>query len=103
TLVDKPDAATIAAAIHPWQSELHPGDYQPLRGQIALRNLAVDVALEVFARINAKEYELGTIALAANKQTGFGVGCRTLPPGPIPEFDLILRSSEKAAKDTIDL
>ena len=58
---------------------------------------------EAFARINGKEYELGTIAVTANRQLGVGVGCRTLPAGPIPEFDLILRSSEKVAKDTIDL
>jgi hypothetical protein len=102
-LVDKPDAATIGRFIKADQFRLYKMQALQLDGMVNISAVPVNIAFDVFARIDGKEYPMGAVATAKGHDCGFGVFCSNPPPTPFSKCDVVLRSSEKAAKSTLDL
>lgn len=68
-----------------------------------LRNAPANAAFEVFARIDGREYPIGTMALAKGKQMGFHLAADSIKGIDAKRMDFILRGSEKVARRTVDL
>lgn len=99
-----PDAAAISRCISTndfrwWQSN----QFRELEGTVDVHGAPVSVGFDVIARIDGKEYPFGTLALPAGKQCGFCISSDKLPGIPAKQIDIILRSSEAAARNTIDI
>jgi len=102
--VSAPDAASLGKSISIRDFQWDRSQNYQLRGQVDIHGAPVNVAFDVFARIDGKEYSLGWVALAQGKQCSFGVlSGGELPRMSVKSFDLILRSSESAARNTVDL
>jgi len=95
------------------RTSLQPGDFIWTRwfldGQVSCQAaLPVNIAFDILVRISGEEYVLGpTCAAKGDRRLTWGLR-RDLSSqgyrGPAPEsLDVILRSSEKAARDTVDL
>jgi hypothetical protein len=63
----------------------------------------VNIGFDVAARVNGKQYPLGCVALAKNMEKKFTLWTESLLEKDVGEFDLIFRSSEEAARKTVDL
>ena len=63
----------------------------------------VPVAFEVLGRLDGKEHPIAMVTMAADGQAVFNIGTRDFPPTPHHTIDVILRSSEEAIKETIDM
>lgn len=101
-----PNAAVIGKCLTASDFTISSGSSQPLAGSIEVVNPPVNLAFEVFARVNGKEYSLGRVSFhqssGPNANAAYHVGAQSLPPGDLRKIDIILRSSESTAKDTID-
>jgi len=100
-----PDAATIGKSIRAsgFRYENGPEKNPSIQGEIELTAPPVNLAFEVFARIDGKEYPMGTLAALKGAQGGFGAYCRTAADKVAPKCDIVLRSSEAVAKGTLDM
>jgi hypothetical protein len=65
--------------------------------------LPVDVAFDVFLRIDGKEYPAGGVSFHAGMQGGYLTSARGIPTNVPANADVILRSSPDVARQTIDL
>jgi hypothetical protein len=102
--VSAPDAVSLSKSISIYSFQWDRSQNYQLRGQVDIHGAPVNVAFDAFARIDGKEYSLGWVALAQGKQCSFGVvSGGELPRVSAKSFDLILRSSESAARKTVDL
>ncbi|HOW69821.1 MAG TPA: hypothetical protein PKY77_04400 [Phycisphaerae bacterium] len=73
-----------------------------LNAQIELKRPPVDVAFDVMARINGKEYRVGSIHLPRGKFTNWGIGHGdAVLPEQAAKVDVILRGSKKVARATV--
>lgn len=100
-LVTSPDAATMARCVRAEQFYYEQSQYDRLSGTVYIERSPVDVAFEVFARLpDGKEYKLGTVAATTGSNGGFSIGVHKDPPPFAPRIDVILRSSEAAARET---
>lgn len=98
-----PNAAVIQRCISASDFAVNTGPYQqPLTGTINVMNPPVDLAFDVFARANGKEYPLGGVSFHAGGGS-WGVATPTPPPGDFRTIDIILRSSEAVARGTIEI
>jgi len=102
-LLDAPDSASISRCITANQFRLENMQGRQMNGMINVDAVPANIAFDVFARIDDRLYPLGTIAIAKGHACGFGVFCQKLPAAPFSKCDIVLRSSEKAAKSTLDL
>ncbi len=102
-LIDRPD---LQSAI---QAGIGVADfyYPTLRGTLTMRNLSENIAFDVFVRAGGKEFPFGSVSLAKGAQTHWGLADyrnqipeQALESGPV---DLVLRSSESTARQTVDL
>ena len=102
TLLDQPELLPqMQAAVRATQVERRSnGDYAIM---LDLRNAPANAAFEVFARIDGREYPIGTMALSKGKQMGFGLSADAIKGINAEQMDFILRSSEKVARSTVDL
>ncbi|MGA2584188.1 MAG: hypothetical protein ABSG31_12995 [Tepidisphaeraceae bacterium] len=93
----------------PIQTSFRPGPFTydsrlQLQGQFTTANVPANVAFDIFARFNGKEYSLGSISCDKGNTTRWGIGGQGEDiPTPPPTIDIILRSSEAAARRTVDL
>lgn len=62
-------------------------------------NLVVDVSL----RSQGREYPAGNLYIPKGRSNRFGAVVRDLPPNWPAQVDVILRSSEAVARDTVDI
>jgi hypothetical protein len=97
----KMDAA-MRASIRPGQFRF---DAQPkwIAGTIDINNAPANVAFDVFVRYGNFSYAAGSLAQVANNGS---CTCGLAAPGvsaPPPTIDIVLRPSEKAARDTVDI
>lgn len=63
----------------------------------------VDLAFEVFLRFNGKEFPAGSVSYRAGAGGGYGTDARDIPLGSPPTVDVIFRSSEEIARQTINM
>jgi hypothetical protein len=100
----------LRAAIKPnrfeWRSGSsgrHAGRYR-LDGTIEFGAMPANVAFDVIARFDDRELRFGGVNLLRGRSTHYSVSSedkamKTLPP----KVDIVLRSSEKVARGTVDL
>jgi hypothetical protein len=77
-----------------------------LQAKVEINSAPAPLAFDVLARIDGKEYSLGHVSLGKGRRITFGVGVGGLPPEAVrslEKVDIILRSSEAAARRTIDI
>jgi len=100
-LIDDPSMkAALHDAIQP--KEIRPSrDGKGVRLVLECRNVPISVAFDVLARASGREHSIGSIDLAKGESTNWHASAGQLPPRGT--FDLILRSSRKAAMTTVDL
>ncbi len=73
-----------------------------LAGFLRIEPLPVNIAFDVFARIGRQEHRIGRVTMARGERgTRY---CHEEMPSPPSDFvDIILRSSQKVARQTVDL
>jgi len=73
-------------------------------GDLSIERPPVDVAFEAFARIDGEEHRLGYIHQRKGEATAARLGFDVRLSKPPPQsYDIILRSSERAARGSVDL
>lgn len=71
---------------------------------VNLKSLPVNVAFDVYWRINDREWRVGQAAVAAHQTHGFGQHMRIDDlPADVNDVTIVLRASEDAARRTTDL
>jgi hypothetical protein len=101
-LFDPKVAASVNAAISPG-SFTYSSKNKFLDGEIRINNAPVNLAFDVFARYDGAEHPLNAVTYRANSGL-WQFGVNSQPPLPPPKtIDLILRPSEAAARNTVDL
>jgi len=99
-------AAKIATCVKPLDFKYnmwHPGQ---LYGALEVLPVPVNVGFDVFARYDDVEYPVGRVTMAAGAlRDGFRCDSelKKYLPKPPPTIDLVLRSSPKAARATLNL
>ena len=74
-----------------------------LDGQLEFKGPPVDVAFDVIARIDGKEYRIGGVHVLRGNSTTWGLGCgEAVLPEQATKVDIILRGSKKVAQATVD-
>jgi hypothetical protein len=73
-----------------------------LAGQIQIRNAPVNLSLRLFARYNDRDHPMSAITCAAGKGSNYYVVGDNIKDPPPAKIDLILRTDEQAARQTID-
>jgi hypothetical protein len=73
------------------------------RFQLSVANVPVDVAFDVVVRAGGVEYPLTTITFRKGATTELHAGGNFRPPDDVRTADLVFRSSERAARKTVDL
>ncbi|MDB5356007.1 MAG: hypothetical protein JWN24_2460 [Phycisphaerales bacterium] len=76
---------------------------QFLDANIDAAALPVDVAFDVFVRFNGREFPVGGVNFHKGATSGYGSGVEKLPADAPAKVDVILRSSEAVARQTMDL
>ncbi|HZK81273.1 MAG TPA: hypothetical protein VFC46_09410 [Humisphaera sp.] len=102
-LMTSPDAAAIGRCFSTYGFSKTPDDR--LEGMIQCRNPPVPMAFKVFVTVHGKEYPMGSIHFdkATSSGASWGVNSGKLPPGDTGPVDVILRSSEAVAIQTLDM
>ena len=101
-------APRIRAGITPrefrWHKEVDSegGVTHTLYGEIRIESQPVDLAFDVIARINGKEYPAMTVTSLRGKPAHEYVVCEDAGPSQVPCVDVVLRSSKKAVRETLD-
>jgi hypothetical protein len=99
-LFDPKLVAAMAAAIKPLLFRYNVKQ-KSLDGQFNISGLPVNLACDVFLRFGGNETKFSAMACRANSPCQYGVGGPV--KGPVPAtIDIILRPSEKAARQTVD-
>jgi hypothetical protein len=103
--LEVPDATTIGKSIRASAFRYDNGaeENPKIQGEIEFTAPPVNLAFHVFARIDGKEYPMGTLAALKAAQGNFGVYCRAVTDKVVPKFDIVLRSSEAVGKGTLDM
>ena len=73
-----------------------------LYGWAHSRASPVDLAFDAFARIKGKEYPMTSVQVIHDQTDCVAVSCENAGPSQEPHIDIILRSSEKAVRRTLD-
>ena len=74
-----------------------------LEGKISINNCPVNIAVEVIARYGGKEYPLNPITSVQGNSTDYVVGSTRRVDRPPPTMDIILRASQKTARQSVEL
>jgi hypothetical protein len=100
--VTAPPAQTLAPLLVPTLTR-SPGQGSDVWVNVNTPGLPVDAAFDVLLRIKGKNYQLGSVSFHRGAASGFGTGGRDIPRDAPDKVDVIFRSSEQVARDTIDL
>jgi hypothetical protein len=103
-LIDDPSQAdAIRKAV---KLELSSTRFEWLGLSVRIENPPMNLAFDVIARVGGKEYSIGHIYSNAGESHGFGTGAfrdKTSPTQTFDKADIVLRSSETVARETVDL
>jgi hypothetical protein len=66
-------------------------------------SLPVNVALQMFVKFDGKEHHIGNISFRKGMPGGYWTGVRDFPDNAPPTVEVIFRSSETVAGETLDL
>jgi hypothetical protein len=97
--------------VNPIKLSMHPSGFAldpksgTFEGDISVASPPVNIAFNVFAHFGGREYKAGTIVCNKGTVADYGIGGSMSGIGATTQpatFDLILRSSEKAARETVD-
>jgi hypothetical protein len=106
TWLTSPGAPVIQQCLAANDFLYYPAPSRMFQGNIRVSNTPMDLAFEVFARANGKEYPIGTVSYHRSaggiSDWGYLMQSQSLP-GDLRTVDVILRSSEAVAKQTVDL
>jgi hypothetical protein len=72
-------------------------------GELDVKKVPVNIAFDAFARVDGKLYPMGSIALAKGGSKSFIVRTDAPAVTAATEIDVVLRTSERAARQTVDL
>ncbi len=99
-----PDVATVGRRLMASNFRIDSDASMALTGQIGVVSPPANLAFDVFARVDGKEYPLGGVSFHQNSAASaiYQVSSQSLPPGDLRQIDIILRSSARVAKQTID-
>jgi hypothetical protein len=104
TLIDNPSMqSAMNGSITASNFKYSANGTKRISGNIHLTLAPMNLAFEVVARIDGREYSLGRITAAANTSGTYVVSSDVLDKPPPLFVDVILRSSEDAARATVDL
>ena len=95
-------AAAMKAAVTPQAFRYSLKDHM-LEGTIQFNNPPMNLAYEVIARYGGKEHRVGEVTYHAPAGTSGYSTSGSVPDPPPATADVILRPSEKAAVDTVDI
>jgi hypothetical protein len=104
-MVEAPTAAVMRSFLTPRLTSNPAGHLPPVDLLIFSDALPVDAAFDLFVRINAKEYWVGTVIIPKGP-SGYAstfIGANNFPADLPANIDIILRSSEAAAGRTVDM
>jgi hypothetical protein len=107
-LLDRPDLLPALQSSIRVQEFGFPYPNSGFRVQFEVKEPPENIAFQAFARAGGKEYELGTFAANKGKSSGYGIlsgygpEADKLKDVSFDRMDVILRSSEKVARGTID-
>jgi hypothetical protein len=76
---------------------------QWLQASVDAAPLPVDVAFQMFVKVDGKEHFIGNISFRKGMPGGYGTGVRDFPDNPPPAVDVIFRSSEMVAGETLSI
>ena len=71
-------------------------------GELKVKNAPVAIAFDVFARVGGGLYPMGSFALGKGRSEGFIVRTDAPAVNAATEIDLVLRTSEEAARQTLN-
>jgi hypothetical protein len=105
TLIDDPASAdSIRQSITIRDLRAKNKAYDRLSMTVSIKNPPCNIAFDLIARCNGKDYAIGNVYSNAGEDHNFGVSTRDFPPGAsTARIDLLLRASPTVARDTIDL
>lgn len=92
----------IRQSIRPRDFEFGHYSKEDLSGMYEAQRVPCSVAFDAFARVHGKEQRIGHLHLLAGQSTSWSISS-TLKVPPFTKLDLIFRSSEKVARETVDL
>jgi hypothetical protein len=105
--IDEPKlAGLIKASIVPANFQMTGGQSPRFNGELQMTAVPVDIAFDVFARSKGHEYSLGSVNCAKGSGTHYGIGGAVSGAAASTQpstFDLILRSNEHVARNTVGL
>jgi hypothetical protein len=96
----------IKASIVPVNFQMTGGQSPRFNGELQVTAVPIDIAFNVLARLNGHEYSLGSVNCAKGSSTHYGIGGAVSGTGASTQpstFDLILRSNEHVARNTVGL
>jgi hypothetical protein len=97
-----PSAAALGPLLTP-RLTFNPASTTRVELGVDAAALPVDVAFDVFARFNGKEHPIGTVSFRKGARGGYAAGARDFPADPPQLVDVIFRSSEAVARETMEL
>ena len=100
---DPSKAAAIKRSIKPTRLDPTYFSGKGMGVQFEIDKVPENVGFEVFGRVRGKEHSLGTLTAPAGTEINSGFGASKFPPVPEGKMDLILRSSEKAVRNTVGM
>jgi hypothetical protein len=97
-----PEAQVLARLLTP-RLTFNPSSNMRIELGVDTAALPVDVAFDVFARFNGTEYRVGSVSFRKGAPGGYGAGVDAFPDDPPAAVDVVFRSSEAVARETMGL
>jgi hypothetical protein len=101
--VDDTSKEAIKRSITPERLDRTYNGGKGLNVQFKIDKVPENVGFEVFGVVGGKEHLLGTLTAAAGTETHSSFSASSFPATPDGKIDLILRSDEKAVRQTVDI
>ena len=104
TWADDPSlAAAVRASIMVYEVRRKSPRDMGIDVNVRIDKVPVNVALDVFGRVDGKEHPISTISYPSGHSTNHGLHGHDFPAFPGDRIDLIFRSGDKALRGTIDM
>ena len=96
-----PDAGDLAKRLRPRVS-FDPASHH-LDVMLDTNSFPVDAAFDMRVRFNGRDYPFGGVSFHKNVASGYSTGRTDFEADPPAKIDILLRSSESVARETVDL
>lgn len=100
--VTTPSAAVLGPLLTP-RLTFNPSGTMHVELGVDADALPVDVAFEVFAIVNGRDYSVGSVNFHKGARAGYSAAGREFPADPPQTVDVLFRSSAAVARQTLDL